>query len=288
MSHADRTHARAFWAVIACALTLAWTVHAQDAGKTLRVAPADQLPASHPSTPGVGWALLVGVGAYENVEGYTVSRLSAPAKDVDALRTFLTDPKLGAFPASNVRTLIDEQATKAEILLALANMRRRAAPEDLVLFYFSGHGYRPHDEGDGGSPAYLLPYVTNPLALNNPDIGCIKYEDITEIVAPRGGLLPAELLARVWRYLAFEICRQLREADDGVVVEVRRPLESLYEELREDAAVRFLPGQLGLVRREQQGVASGLLPLVPESAVDASRYETRSPRLHAPGVAGVE
>ncbi|MBT5532050.1 PEGA domain-containing protein [Candidatus Poribacteria bacterium] len=182
MLNAEGANALALRAAIACALMLAWTVHAQDAGKTLRVAPADQLPASHPSTPGVGWALLVGVGAYPDVDGYTVSRLSAPAKDVDALRTFLTDPDLGAFPASNVRTLIDEQATKAEILLALANMRRRAAPEDLVLFYFSGHGYRPHDEDAGGSPAYLLPYVTNPLALNNPDIGCIKYEDITEIV----------------------------------------------------------------------------------------------------------
>ncbi|MEO2005587.1 MAG: caspase family protein [Candidatus Poribacteria bacterium] len=158
------------------------TARAQEAGKTLRVAPATELPASQPSTPGVGWALLVGVGAYPDVEGYTVSRLSAPAKDVEALRSFLADPELGAFPPENVRTLVDEQATKDDILLALANIRRRAAPEDLVLFYFSGHGYRPHDEDDEGAPAYLLPYITNPLALNNPDIGCIKYEDITEII----------------------------------------------------------------------------------------------------------
>jgi uncharacterized caspase-like protein len=180
MLHAERQAARCVGVV--CAVVIALTTIAQEPAKTLSIAPATDLPITHASTPGVGWALLVGVGAYPDVEGYTVSRLSAPVKDVEALRRFLTDPELGAFPPENVRTLIDEQASKEEILLALANIHRRAAPEDLVLFYFSGHGYRPHDGEEGTAPAYLLPYITNRLALSNPAIGCIKYEDITDII----------------------------------------------------------------------------------------------------------
>ena len=157
-------------------------ISAQTPPKGVRVDPATTLPASHSDMPGTGWALLVGVGAYRPVEGFTIGQLKAPAKDVVALRKFLTDSSFGAFPAENVRTLVDADATKKNILYALAELRDRAAPEDLVLFYFSGHGYRPSGGGDDGAPAYILPYIDSARALNSPSIGCINYNDITDIV----------------------------------------------------------------------------------------------------------
>ena len=157
-------------------------VSAQTPRKGVRTEPATTLPASHSDMPGTGWALLVGVGAYRDVEGFTIGRLKAPAKDVAALRDFLTDSSFGAFPAGNVRTLVDAEATKKNILYALADLRDRAAPEDLVLFYFSGHGYRPSSDGDHGAPAYILPYIDSARALSSPSIGCINYDDITDIV----------------------------------------------------------------------------------------------------------
>jgi hypothetical protein len=157
-------------------------IFAQTPRKGVRVDAATALPASRSDTPGKGWALLVGVGAYRDVEGFTISQLQAPAKDVAALHEFLTDSNFGAFPAENVTVLVDADATKTAILLALDDIRGRAAREDLVLFYFSGHGYRPSDAGGDGAPAYIIPYVTNARALNSPSISCIDYDDITAII----------------------------------------------------------------------------------------------------------
>jgi hypothetical protein len=168
--------------VLAALSIVCVAMHAQTPPKTLYVESATALPASRPDTPGTGWALLVGVGAYRDVEGFTVSQLNAPAKDVATLRKFLTDSEFGAFPPENVTTLVDTEATKQNILFELADLRGRAAPEDLVLFYFSGHGYRPSGDGDDGAPAYILPYITSARALNSPSIGCINYDDIMDIV----------------------------------------------------------------------------------------------------------
>jgi len=90
------------------------------------------------------WAVLVGVSDYK----YPIGDLDYCDDDVRDLSNILS-PVWGS---SHVRTLIDSQATKANILDAIDWLADNAGPEDTVLFSFSGHGsdfldgyFCPHD-----------------------------------------------------------------------------------------------------------------------------------------------
>lgn len=81
------------------------------------------------------WALVVGVAAYDHMP---VLRYT----DDDAYRfyAFLKSLEGGALPDDQVRILIDEEATRDNILGSLKEVFDKAGPNDLVMFYFSGHG----------------------------------------------------------------------------------------------------------------------------------------------------
>lgn len=96
-----------------------------------------------------GVALLVGVSSYRD-KG--VPPLEGPANDVDAMRDVLV--RRWKFLPADVRTLLNEQATKAAILRELNALLARSAPDDDVLVYFSGHGTSALD----GSLGVALPH----------------------------------------------------------------------------------------------------------------------------------
>ena len=81
------------------------------------------------------WAVVVGVARYKHmpVLKYT---------DDDAYHTyaFLKSPEGGALPDNQIRVLIDEDATRANILRTMRNVFLRADENDVVIMYFSGHG----------------------------------------------------------------------------------------------------------------------------------------------------
>ncbi len=81
------------------------------------------------------WALVVGVASYDHMP---VLRYT----DDDAYRfyAFLKSLEGGALPDEQVRVLIDEEATRDNILGSLQEIFGMAGPNDLVIFYFSGHG----------------------------------------------------------------------------------------------------------------------------------------------------
>jgi hypothetical protein len=81
------------------------------------------------------WAVVVGVAAYDHMPALRYT-------DDDAYRfyAFLKSPEGGALPDNQVRVLIDEEATHENILSTLTDVFNMAGPNDLVLFYFSGHG----------------------------------------------------------------------------------------------------------------------------------------------------
>ena len=89
-------------------------------------------------------ALLIGIGAY-TVPG---SALEAPPNDVRAMKRFLVEH--WGFGPSDIKTLVDEQATKAGILDAIETwLPAHTQPGDRVIIYFSGHGDRiTDDDGD--------------------------------------------------------------------------------------------------------------------------------------------
>lgn len=81
------------------------------------------------------WAVVAGVASYDHMP---VLRYT----DDDAYRfyAFLKSLEGGALPDDQVRILIDEEATRENLLGTLSEVFSKAGPNDLVMFYFSGHG----------------------------------------------------------------------------------------------------------------------------------------------------
>ena len=83
------------------------------------------------------FAVVVGVSAYNHMP---VLRYT----DDDAYRfyAFLKSVEGGALPDAQVKVMIDEEATRENILNTLSETFEMAGPNDLVMLYFSGHGLK--------------------------------------------------------------------------------------------------------------------------------------------------
>jgi hypothetical protein len=81
------------------------------------------------------WALVVGVASYEHMPPLNYT-------DDDAYRmfAFLRSPEGGAVPDEQIHVLIDEGATRKNILSQMERLFYKADSNDVILFYFSGHG----------------------------------------------------------------------------------------------------------------------------------------------------
>ena len=103
-------------------------------------------------------ALLVGIGDYPHLPA--ALQLPGPANDVRAMREFLVAE--WGFPADDIRTLVDAEATKAGILDALGEWLPAVTQAgDRVVIYYSGHGSRVRDvSGDerDGMDETFVPY----------------------------------------------------------------------------------------------------------------------------------
>ncbi len=81
------------------------------------------------------WAVIAGVSRYQHLQ-------SLKYTDDDAYRiyAFLKSPEGGALPDEQISVLIDEDANKSNILRTLKRVFLKADENDVVMFYFSGHG----------------------------------------------------------------------------------------------------------------------------------------------------
>ena len=81
------------------------------------------------------WAVIVGVGRYSSMP-------SLKFTDDDAFRfySFLRSPEGGAVPEAQIEILVDESATRENILKTMRSKFLKADANDVVLLYFSGHG----------------------------------------------------------------------------------------------------------------------------------------------------
>jgi hypothetical protein len=94
-------------------------------------------------------ALVIGISRYQRV---TPLRPTQDAQDISAA---LQDPDCCGYPPAAVHRLLDEAATRAEILDALDALARATGPGSTVFLYYSGHG--AHAPGETGDRYYLLP-----------------------------------------------------------------------------------------------------------------------------------
>jgi len=87
------------------------------------------------STPSKVWAVIIGVSSYNHMP-----TLKFTDDDAYRMYAFLKSPEGGALSDDRLNILIDEDATRHNILTSLQDVFSRAGSNDLVLLYFSGHG----------------------------------------------------------------------------------------------------------------------------------------------------
>ena len=95
------------------------------------------------------WALVIGIDKYQNV-----SNLSYAVKDAESINEILVNSF--AFPKENITFLINEDATKQNILKSFSDITKKAQDNDRVLIFFAGHG-ETMDLPEGGEKGYLIP-----------------------------------------------------------------------------------------------------------------------------------
>jgi hypothetical protein len=81
------------------------------------------------------WAVVVGAARYTHMR-----TLKYTDDDAYQLAGFLRSVEGGALPNEQVKVLIDENATHRNIIMAMRETFQRADENDVILFYFSGHG----------------------------------------------------------------------------------------------------------------------------------------------------
>jgi uncharacterized caspase-like protein len=120
----------------------------QNAQQTPNV-PPPQMPVQQPTAPATVsappvagnpnmkvWAVIVGVADYQRKE----SRLNYTDDDAYRMYAFYKSPEGGSLPDRQITLLIDEEATRANIIDAIQKVYSAAGDDDMLVFYFSGHG----------------------------------------------------------------------------------------------------------------------------------------------------
>src|SRR5258705_11255027 len=114
----------------------------QERGLKIRVGATNGEMSSSGAPVGL-WAVLIGVSRYQygdqDLDGNRISNLKHAADDAEAMHDFLRSPEGGGFQEDHIFSLQDENATKANVLAALAKLKQ-AKPNDFFVIYIAAHG----------------------------------------------------------------------------------------------------------------------------------------------------
>ncbi|MBM3303072.1 MAG: caspase family protein, partial [Deltaproteobacteria bacterium] len=130
--------------------------------------------------PGELYALFVGVGKYKHA---SIPSLMFPAKDAQDFASLLEAQK-HLFKKTNVKVLVDEQATKYELEKYLYYDLRKAGKNDTILVFLSGHGaIDPLRAGEFFFLSYEAdPQLLEPTSLNMSGLRFLKGLDCPRVV----------------------------------------------------------------------------------------------------------
>jgi hypothetical protein len=81
------------------------------------------------------WAVVIGVARYDHMPV-----LKYADDDAYQIYAFLKSPEGGALPDNQIKVLIDEDATRANIISSIQEIFGKADENDEVILYYSGHG----------------------------------------------------------------------------------------------------------------------------------------------------
>src|SRR5262249_16778624 len=110
------------------------------------VAPRNPPPANTPAGPGQSYALVIGIGAYDNFK----PALNTAVADAESVAALL-EADFG-YSQDRVKLLRDNQANRSSIMKALYGYKDILGPSDSLLIYYAGHGKTLDKAG-----AYWLP-----------------------------------------------------------------------------------------------------------------------------------
>jgi hypothetical protein len=112
------------------------------------------------------WALVVGVAEYPKF-----SPLTYTTEDAKKIYAFFRSPDGGAVPDNQIKLLLNKEATADNIVLEMGNLFEQADSNDLIIFYYAGHGvegaFVPYDS-DGKKENLLSHAVVNSLLSDSP------------------------------------------------------------------------------------------------------------------------
>jgi hypothetical protein len=115
------------------------------------------------STFAENYALIIGIG------NYPYQPLEGPVNDAQSIKTILESR--WAFKAENIETLIDQQATRENILQAIDELYTKTQPQDNIFLYYSGHGTSVYDNTIQAplpnTSGALIPYDVRGLKTKN-------------------------------------------------------------------------------------------------------------------------
>jgi hypothetical protein len=92
---------------------------------------------------GQAWAIIIGVSEYQHVGRGGLTNLVFAENDALDVAAEL---KRSGWRSSNIKVLTNEQATERNVRIALESWLTKAGPDDLILLYWSGHGYPDPDD----------------------------------------------------------------------------------------------------------------------------------------------
>jgi len=237
----------------------------------------DGVPTGPQPLHGTGhhWTVLVGVNEYEDKANY--GRLHVCVKDVHAVHEQLI---AGGFDPARIRLLTDqtgELPTKANILTALKAVADATEPDDLLLFYYSGHG----DEEGGES--YLVARDGRRLVLGDTAIPLTRVREIVEGASARAKVIVldachsgADIGGKGPKPMSEEFIRRVFEQAEGLAILASCKQGQLSYEWRENERSAFthflLEALAGQADRDEKGFVT---------VQDANRHVTNGVKLWA-------
>jgi len=99
-------------------------------------APPSAAPSQQPLSPNMRiWVVVVGVADYVGV-----GKLNYTDDDAYRMYAFYKSAEGGSLPDNQISVLIDEDATRKNVMQAMNDVYAKAGRNDAIIFYFSGHG----------------------------------------------------------------------------------------------------------------------------------------------------
>ncbi len=140
--------------------------------RDLRVTPATRLNPLRDT--GTRWAVVVGISSYQHLP--PAAQLRFGNRDAERFSAFLRSSAGGAIPGDHIRLLTGDQATLANVRAALHTwLPASAGPQDVVYFYFAGHGVLD-DQDDG----YLVTTDADPQNLHAT---ALSFQEVDEVLS---------------------------------------------------------------------------------------------------------